>query len=176
MTRKHHQVACAIIEKDGLVFSAQRNSGASLPLKWELPGGKIDLDERSDQCLRRELLEELGITIDIHASLPAHTHDYTDFSVTLHPYVCAQASGEIVLRVHADALWLPPRKLLSLDWAAATVPVIEAYLAEQVVSHRSHCCFAHNRPYFKEPVLPFDDSDDWDLHREWNERQPGKNK
>ncbi len=174
MTGKLHRVACAIIEKEGFVFAAQRNASGSLPLKWELPGGKIEGDETPEECLMRELREELGITVTIVTSLPEHTHHYPDFSVTLHPYVCVPSSEEITLRVHASAVWLPPQRLLTLDWAPATVPVIESYLSHLVAEHQSHCCYAHNWPYFKEPIPPYDYSDDDDLEREWKERESGK--
>ena len=42
---KHIHVACAIIEKDGLILAAQRSATMSLPLKWEFPGGKMDAGE-----------------------------------------------------------------------------------------------------------------------------------
>jgi 8-oxo-dGTP diphosphatase len=84
---KHIHVACAIIERDGLVLAAQRNVAMSLPLKWEFPGGKIDYGESSEECLRRELVEEMGIRICVGKNLPTNTHHYLTFSVTLHPFI-----------------------------------------------------------------------------------------
>lgn len=126
---KHIHVTCAIIERDGLVLVAQRSATMNLPLKWEFPGGKIDPGESPEQCLRRELVEELGIHIHIVQSLPPITHQYPTFVVTLYPFVCAIESGEIVLHEHAALTWLPPDELHTLDWAEADVPVIESYLA-----------------------------------------------
>ncbi len=126
---KHLHVACAIIECDGLVLAAQRNAAMSLPLKWEFPGGKIDLDESSEECLRRELVEEMGIRVCVGKNLPTNTHHYSTFSVTLHPFVCAIESGEITLHEHAAIAWLKPEQLQTLDWAEADLPVIEMYLA-----------------------------------------------
>ena len=57
----HIQVTCAIIARDGLVLAAQRSAVMSLPLKWEFPGGKINHGESTEECLRRELFEELSI-------------------------------------------------------------------------------------------------------------------
>ena len=102
----------------------------SLPLKWEFPGGKIDEGESPEECLRRELVEELGIQVRVGKSLPATTHQYPTFSVTLHPFICSIDSGTIVLHEHAAITWLPPEKLHFLDWADADIPVIESYLAE----------------------------------------------
>jgi 8-oxo-dGTP diphosphatase len=122
-------VACAIIEKQGLVLAAQRSAAMSLPLKWEFPGGKIRSGESPDICLHRELKEELGITVSVREALSPATHRYPTFTVTLHPFRCAIESGILTLHEHAAVLWLQPRELLTLDWAAADPPVIEAYLA-----------------------------------------------
>lgn len=97
----------------------------SLPLKWEFPGGKIRSGERPDACLKRELLEELGIEVAIDRPLPPTTHDYSTFTVTLHPFICTIAKGEIILYEHAASSWLPPEELHTLDWAEADWPLIE---------------------------------------------------
>lgn len=125
---KHIQVACAIIERAGLVLAAQRSSIMSLPLKWEFPGGKIDPGESAEECLRRELVEELNIAVHVDRRLTARTHQYPDFAVTLYPFICEIVSGEPVLHEHAAIIWLSPEKLPALDWAAADLPVIQEYL------------------------------------------------
>jgi 8-oxo-dGTP diphosphatase len=121
-------VACAIIERDALVLAAQRKEGMRLALKWEFPGGKIDPGESPEACLKRELIEEMGVEIDLVRPLDPVTHQYSFFTVTLYPFVCTIRSGEIVLREHAAIKWLPPDELLWLDWAEADIPLIERYL------------------------------------------------
>jgi len=128
-TRIH--VSCAIIEQDGLILAAQRSSAMSLPLKWEFPGGKIHEGESPEECLRRELMEEMGIRVDLGRGLAPHTHHYPTFSVTLYPFVCTMASGDIVLHEHAAMVWLPPEHLGKLDWAEADYPVIESYICSR---------------------------------------------
>jgi|SRR6185369_2441871 len=128
--RKHIHVTWAIIEREGLVLAARRSAAMAMPLKWEFPGGKVDHGESREECLRRELFEELGIAVTVGKSLPLATHDYPAFTVTLHPFICSIASGEIVLFEHAAISWLPPEQLHTLDWAEADLPVIESYLAE----------------------------------------------
>ena len=127
---KHFQVACAIIEREGLVLAAKRSATMSLPHKWEFPGGKIDQGESPVECLRRELFEEMSVGIFVGKQLSPSTHKYESFSVTLHPFVCSIVSGEIVLHEHAAIVWLPPQKLCTLDWAEADLPVIQSYIAE----------------------------------------------
>jgi 8-oxo-dGTP diphosphatase len=124
---KHLHVACALIERDGLVLAAQRSAAMNLPLKWEFPGGKLEPGESPETCLQRELLEELGVAAIVSRPLPRHTHSYDSFTVTLYPFVCTIVSGEISLHEHAAITWLPPEELHNLDWAEADWPVIEAY-------------------------------------------------
>jgi 8-oxo-dGTP diphosphatase len=125
---QHVRVACAIIERDGLVLAAQRSASMSLPLKWEFPGGKINSGESVVDALRRELMEELGIKVTVGECLPASAHSYPTFAVTLHPHICAIAAGEIVLHEHAAIVWLPAAELPTLDWAEADLPIIASYL------------------------------------------------
>jgi 8-oxo-dGTP diphosphatase len=130
MARHHIHVSCAVIERDGLVLAAQRSRTMSLPLKWEFPGGKIHDGETPQECLARELFEEMGVRIRVGQGLEPVTHHYDDFTVTLYPFVCAMDGGEITLHEHAAILWLPPERLPELDWADADLPLIERYVAE----------------------------------------------
>ena len=127
--KKHISVACAVIEADGLVLAAQRSVTMSMPLKWEFPGGKMHDGETSEGCLVRELLEELNVTVTVRRPLKPVTYEYADFSVTLHPFVCAITEGEIILHEHKAIKWLAPGELPSLDWAEADFPVISEYLS-----------------------------------------------
>ncbi len=124
---KSIQVACAIIENGGKVLSTQRGESMSLPLKWEFPGGKTNNGESPEECLKRELSEELGIEVAVSLSLPPVTHHYPAFTVTLYPFICTIVAGEITLHEHAAIAWLPPGELHTLDWAEADLPVIEIY-------------------------------------------------
>jgi 8-oxo-dGTP diphosphatase len=126
--KTHVHVTCAIIERDGLILAAQRSATMNLPFKWEFPGGKIDPGETPEACLKRELVEELGIEVAVGPALEPATHSYQDITVTLYPFVCTIAKGEIVLHEHAAVGWLKPEELPDLDWAAADVPVLDNYL------------------------------------------------
>jgi len=121
-------VACAIIEENGRVLAAQRNEFGRMPLKWEFPGGKIHVNESPEECLKREVMEEMGARLEIKRALPPASHDYADFSVTLYPFVCSLLSKEITLHEHKDVKWLLPDELLTVDWAEADIPIIKVYL------------------------------------------------
>jgi 8-oxo-dGTP diphosphatase len=132
---KHLNVACAIIENDGKILATQRSASMSLPLKWEFPGGKIRDGEQPEECLKREILEELGIDIAVGRALPPITHRYSNFTVTLHSHICKIAGGEIALYEHAASCWLRPEDLPNLDWAEADWVLIENSRKE------IHLCF-----------------------------------
>ena len=83
LNEKHIQVTCAIIEQDGFVLAAQRSATMRLPFKWEFPGGKIQSGETPEECLHREIDEELGVEIAICKYLPLATHNYPSITVTL---------------------------------------------------------------------------------------------
>ena len=89
-------------------------------------GGKINSGESAEDCLKRELVEELGVRVNVGNALPNHTHHYETFSVTLYPFICKIDSGEITLHEHSAMVWLPITDLHVLDWADAT-SVIEEY-------------------------------------------------
>lgn len=126
--KRHLHVACAIIEQDGLVLAAQRSATMTLPLKWEFPGGKIEAGESPEECLVRELNEELGVCVRIDRALSPTTHRYPDFTVTLYPFTCRLSSGVITMYEHHALQWIEPKLMPGLDWAAADVPVIGDYL------------------------------------------------
>lgn len=127
--KRHLHVACAIIELEGKVLAAQRSATMTLPLKWEFPGGKIEAGESPEECLHRELREELGISVHIGVAFSPATHSYPDFTVTLYPFTCRMAEGLITMHEHHDLKWIEPQQMPELDWAAADLPVISAYLA-----------------------------------------------
>lgn len=120
-------VTCAIIERNGLVLAAQRSVSMSMPLKWEFPGGKIKAGESPEECLQRELVEELGVKIVVSQPLHLSTHEYQSITVTLYPFICTIVDGEIKLNEHATLKWLSPDKLHELDWAEADLPVLAGY-------------------------------------------------
>lgn len=125
---RHVHVACAIIERDGLVLATRRSAKMTLPFKWEFPGGKLEAGESPRECLHRELHEELGVAVTVAGDLPTVTHNYPDFTCTLYPFVCALSTGELVLHEHDQLAWLPPAQLHTLDWLAADLPVLASYL------------------------------------------------
>jgi mutator protein MutT len=77
-------VLAAVIERDGYFLLTRRLEGTHLAGTWEFPGGKCDLDESHEECLARELLEELAVSATIGDEIFAVEHAYPERTVRLH--------------------------------------------------------------------------------------------
>jgi len=121
-------VVCAVIWKDGKILVAQRSEKMSLPLKWEFPGGKLEAGESEEECLHRELLEELNISVKILAGMRENVHDYSDLRIRLIPFVVEYVSGEIKLAEHREVRAFSKEEVMELDWAPADLPILNEFL------------------------------------------------
>lgn len=99
-----------------------------LPLKWEFPGGKIEKDESANECLHRELKEELNIHVEIIKELEPSIFQYDFGSIKLIPFIVKYNSGEIILSEHKTYRWIEKEELAFLDWALADIPILENFL------------------------------------------------
>ena len=119
-------VTCALIFLDEKVLCAQRSGKMILPGLWEFPGGKIEKGESPEECLVREIKEELAISIQISGALKPNDHSYSKGKVIrLMPFVCTWQSGEINLLEHQQVKWVGKDKLKSLTWAPADIPIVD---------------------------------------------------
>ena len=119
-------VACALIDADGRVLLAQRPEGKALAGLWEFPGGKLEVGERPEDALIRELEEELGIAVR-HACLAPLTfasHAYDDFHLFMPLYVCRRWEGEVSGREGQALAWVRPQKLRDYPMPPADEPLI----------------------------------------------------
>tara|TARA_R110002095_G_scaffold371_1_gene2145 strand:- start:4811 stop:5197 length:387 start_codon:yes stop_codon:yes gene_type:complete len=121
-------VTCAIIQFDDKVLAVQRSETMKLPLKWEFAGGKIELGESEIDCIRREILEELNILIEVKERLTPVTHQYPDFKIKLIPFIAEYLSGELQLREHCSFLLADKDELINLDWAEADLPILKEFI------------------------------------------------
>ena len=121
-------VTCAIIHFDGKILVTQRSEKMKLPLKWEFPGGKLEEDESEADCVKREILEEINIEIEVVKQLSNSVYDYGSFKINLIPFIANYISGEIILSEHKDYKLLDNSELLNLDWAEADLPIVEEFL------------------------------------------------
>ena len=122
-------VTCAVIRNDeGLVLSVRRGPTMDNAGKWEFPGGKTRSGENYEDCIIREIYEELGICIIITGSLDPVEFDYGDKFIRLIPFICETLATKPLLTEHDEYRWLKPADVLKLDMTAADIPVAEQYL------------------------------------------------
>ena len=117
-------VACAIIIREGKILATQRGVKMSMPGKWEFPGGKIEANETPEECIVREISEELGIIIEPVARLNDVFYDYGHLQITLVPFISNLISGQIQLSEHQQFMWVGPNELHNLEWAEADLGVV----------------------------------------------------
>jgi 8-oxo-dGTP diphosphatase len=120
------RVCCAIIYfQDNKILVVQRGNSMRHEGKWEFPGGKIETGESEEECIKREIREELRIEINIIGTLRSNFHRYQDFEIQLIPFTAMYVSGQIELKEHAQYKLLKKEELLSLDWAEADIPIVK---------------------------------------------------
>ena len=100
-----------VLHKDGRVLIMRRAPFLSWAGSWEFPGGKLEQGESNEECLARELYEELGIHAKIGALITRNSHPYDFGMVHLFVYEVISWTGEITLTVHDDMRWLPFEEL-----------------------------------------------------------------
>ena len=122
-------VTCAIIVKDKKILVTQRSEIMKLPLKWEFPGGKIKENENGEECVLREIKEELNIEIEIVGRLTNSNYNYGDVEINLIPFLTKFISGELKLAEHLSACWFHKEDLKKLDWAAADIPIMKEFIS-----------------------------------------------
>lgn len=124
---KKIEVVAAIIYFEDEILCVQRpkNKLNYISEKFEFPGGKIELDESKEDAIHRELFEELNISTKIKNLFLTVIHEYPDFELTMHSFICEIPSKEITLHEHIDHKWLKIEGLEQLDWAAADIPIVE---------------------------------------------------
>ena len=97
-------------------------------MKWEFPGGKVEVGESREEALVREIREELSVDIEVSEFLMTVHHTYPDFHLTMHVFKCVLDQGEITLNEHVALKWLSIDEHDQLDWAGADIPVVESLM------------------------------------------------
>ena len=131
-------VVIGIVTRGGKVLICQRPEGKSFAGFWEFPGGKRESGEAIEQCLRRELHEELAITVLPTHALATVDHDYPRGKIRLHPFICTHDEGETQLLACQRVLWVEPSELRDYHFPPANDALIAeaiAYLSRPADPH-----------------------------------------
>ncbi|HUL43893.1 MAG TPA: (deoxy)nucleoside triphosphate pyrophosphohydrolase [Bacteroidota bacterium] len=130
------QVAVGIIIRKNStpdILLCQRRRSAPYPLKWEFPGGKVETGEHPEDCLHRELHEELGITAEIGDLYHQQEYVYPDkrkFDVSY--YHVLKYSGTLVNRVFESYAWVPIPRLSQYDILEGNADVVKKLMHEPI--------------------------------------------
>jgi 8-oxo-dGTP diphosphatase len=116
-------VTAAIIWDGGRVLLTRRGPGEKLSGLWEFPGGKVEPAETLEQCLTRELREELGIEVCVGCVMAESVYTYDHGAIRLVAMEVRILKGQLTLSVHDQAEWVPPHALEQFALAPADVPI-----------------------------------------------------
>jgi 8-oxo-dGTP diphosphatase len=121
-------VTCAIIRnEDEEVLVVQRGEATDHPFKWEFPGGKLAEGETWEECILREVKEELSLEIVICGRLPEVEYDYGHKHIRLIPFICDTLDELPFLSEHNDFKWINPGDLDKVDFSEADIIVAASY-------------------------------------------------
>jgi 8-oxo-dGTP diphosphatase len=119
-------VTAAVIVKDGKVLIARRRR-AVMGYSWEFPGGKLEDGETLEECLKREIGEELGIVIEVGEKLCASTHALNcRTTIRLFAFMATHVSGEFRLSDHEEVRWVTPAELDAYAFPEPDRPIVAA--------------------------------------------------
>ena len=119
------KVTCAIIFYNEKILVVQNSSDSDHPFQWEFPGGKIKIEETSENCIKREIIEELEIEIEICQEMYSVEFDYGFKQIVLIPFLCSIKNGEIKLNEHNAFKWININELDEIDFSDADKKLIQ---------------------------------------------------
>ena len=127
-----HTVAVGVIYRDGRILIDKRKPEGLLGGLWEFPGGKKRRGESLEAALRREVREELAITVRVGREIAVVDHTYSHFRVRIHAFECTYASGEPRCVACDDFKWVRPGDLGRYAFPAANNKIIQVLRAQKV--------------------------------------------
>lgn len=104
--RRTIRVVAAVVQKNERYLITQRRPTAVLPLMWEFPGGKVEEGESDAEALRREVVERLGVEVDVGQLISFVSHPYEHYTVDLHLYECRLKSENLQAKAVNDFRWV----------------------------------------------------------------------
>ncbi|MCX7694166.1 MAG: (deoxy)nucleoside triphosphate pyrophosphohydrolase [Caloramator sp.] len=125
-------VTAAVIENEGKILITQRKKGKKGGLLWEFPGGKLEEGETPEECIIREIKEELNIDIEVIDIFDVVFHRYTEFNMLMLVYRCRLKGGEITAKEVEDFRWVTPLELNDYNFLEADVGVVEKIITKNM--------------------------------------------
>jgi len=129
-----HVVGAAILD-GGRVLLTRRSPRMSMAGKWEFPGGKVEAGEEPRVALAREIVEELGLAVEIGERIGRGTALHSGRRIVLEVFAARETGGALHLHEHEEHGWFAAGELATLDWPEADLPILPA-LARRLVGPR----------------------------------------
>ena len=121
----HKKIGVGVISnhRGEILIDRRLNSGEMGGL-WEFPGGKIEPNETVEDCIKREIKEELGIDVLVEERLIAIEHQYPKFKVTLFVHYCHHLEGIPQTRECEEVRWVNISELDRYTFPKANYEII----------------------------------------------------
>ena len=113
------RVTAGVIYQGDRFLIARRAGDDPLSGKWEFPGGKIEPGESPEECLQRELIEELGMTVRVKKLLASTRYEESSRRIEILFYEGEYVAGDVVLRIHDRVAWVKGRDVARYEFAPA---------------------------------------------------------
>lgn len=128
---KSIEVVAAIIIHNNEILCLQRGEGKFdyISRKYEFPGGKMEPGETKREAIKREIFEELNMQIEVQEEFMTVNHQYPDFFLIMHSFICQCDTPVLTLTEHINYQWLKKNDLQHLDWAAADIPIMKRLMS-----------------------------------------------
>jgi len=128
----HYKIGVGIIWHNNKVLITKRKKNALLGGLWEFPGGKVMKNESIQNCIKREILEELSIDVNVSSFITEVNHRYSHFSINLHAYHCFYKNGNIVCNAADDWKWVRIDQLNQFPFPKANHYIFPHLLNQEV--------------------------------------------
>lgn len=123
------EVVAAAIFNDGLILACRRAPGKAAAGRWEFPGGKVEDGEDPRAALRRELLEELSVDVEIGELVNRAPTEVGELIIDLATYDATLSDGRPLRSTDHDLLgWFTIDELVGLEWATPDLPAVAALI------------------------------------------------
>ena len=118
-------VTAAILRQGKAVLITRRGPQMSLAGMWEFAGGKVEPNETTEECLKRELREELSIEVEVESLMCFSDYTYEHGSFRILAYEARIIDGQPTLNEHEELAWVMPEELLSYDLLPADIAIAQ---------------------------------------------------
>ncbi len=115
-----------IYDRQGRILIDRRPAKGLMGGLWEFPGGKIEQGETPEECIKREIFEELAIEIEVREHFMTIAHEYSLFHIVLIVHLCHHIGGEPQMLCCDEIRWVKPEELFEFTFPEANLQIVKA--------------------------------------------------